>query len=522
MEGRPTVGARVKQNETSTPAVCRLSGISKAFGATQALQDVSFEVRKGEFLALIGENGAGKSTTMGILFGLLDPDAGTVEIAGRPQAMRSARDAIAAGLGMVHQHFMLYPDLTVLENIIVGQEDTGRGGRIPLATHRARATEILRDFDFALDLDRKVADLPVDARQQVEIVKLLYRGASVVILDEPTAVLTPQESIALYRMLARLQAQGTSIVLITHKLDEVMDNADRILVMRRGKLVAERATAETNTAELAELMVGDRIEVVEKHSAAGADVVLSVANLTVQRQQGKPALRDVNFEVHAGEVFGIAGVSGNGQKELVNALVGLEGAQGAVRFAGRDILPLDVAARRALGLGYMAEDRMAMGLAQAGSVAENLIAGREGKSAFSTRGFLTKSRIRKFSRDLIDRFDIRTPSDRQTVAKLSGGNQQKIVVARELSARPQLLVVENPCWGVDVGAITFIHKQILELAATGCAVVLVSSDLEELFALSDRVGVLCDGALNAIFPRDGLDAIAVGAAMTGGREGVPA
>jgi ABC-type uncharacterized transport system ATPase subunit len=496
-------------------AICRLTGISKAFGVTKALENVSLEVRKGEFLALIGENGAGKSTVMSILFGLLDPDEGTIEIDGRPQKMRSARDAIAAGLGMVHQHFMLYPDLTVLENIIVGHEDTGRSGRIPLAAHRARATEILAEFDFALDLDRKVADLPVDARQQVEIVKLLYRGASVIILDEPTAVLTPQESIALYRMLARLQAQGTSIVLITHKLDEVMANADRIIVLRRGKLVAERSPSATTRGELAQLMVGDTIPVVTKNNTVKDDIVLSISALTVGGNRGKPALTDVGFDVRAGEVFGIAGVSGNGQKELVNALVGLQEAAGQVTFSGRDILHLDVAARRAMGLGYMAEDRMTMGLAQPATISENLIAGREGTAEFSLRGFLSRDKIRRFSRDLIDRFDIRTPSENQKATNLSGGNQQKIVVARELSAKPHLLVVENPCWGVDVGAITFIHRQILELAAAGCAIVLVSSDLEELFALSDRVGVLCDGRMTAVFDRAELDTLAVGAAMTG-------
>lgn len=502
-------------DETSQSVMCRLTGISKAFGATQALQDVSLDVRKGEFLALIGENGAGKSTVMSILFGLLDPDTGTIEIAGQPLKMRSARDAIAAGLGMVHQHFMLYPDLTVLENIIVGHEDAGRAGRIPLSAHRARAAEILAEFDFSLDLDRKISDLPVDARQQVEIVKLLYRGASVIILDEPTAVLTPQESIGLYKMLARLQAQGTSIVLITHKLDEVMANADRIIVLRRGKLVAERLTTATTRAELAELMVGDTIPVVTKSNTVGKDIVLSVRGLRVGGNRGKPALADTDFDVRAGEVFGIAGVSGNGQKELVNALVGLQEATGQIMFSGQDILPLDVAARRAKGLGYMAEDRMAMGLAQPATVSENLIAGREGTAAFSMRGFLDHNRIGSFSRDLIDRFDIRTPSESQKAANLSGGNQQKIVVARELSAKPALLVVENPCWGVDVGAITFIHRQILELAAAGCAIVLVSSDLEELFALSDRVGVLCDGRMNAVFDRADLDTIAVGAAMTG-------
>ncbi|WP_458792802.1 ABC transporter ATP-binding protein [Yoonia sp. MH D7] len=505
----------METNKASGPPVCRLIGISKSFGSTKALQDVSFEVRQGEFLALIGENGAGKTTTMSILFGLLDPDAGSIEIAGKPQKMRSARDAIAAGFGMVHQHFMLYPDLTVLENIIVGQEDTGVSGLIPLNDHRARAEKIIGEFDFALNLDRKVSELPVDARQQLEIVKLLYRGASVVILDEPTAVLTPQESIALYKMLARLRAQGTSIVLITHKLDEVMQNADRILVMRRGKLIAERDCNATNKTELAELMVGDKIDVIAKRNVMTPEISVSVKDLTVTRRQGKPALSGVSFDVRVGEIFGVAGVSGNGQKELANALVGLEPARGQIMFKGRDISGLDVSERRKAGLGYMAEDRMAMGLALHGTVSENLISGREGTEEFSGKGILKKQNIREFSRALIERFDIRTPSATQTAGNLSGGNQQKIVVARELSATPKFLVVENPCWGVDVGAITFIHKQILQLAKDGCAIVLISNDLEELFALSDRVGVVFDGKLTTIFERNELDSIAVGAAMSG-------
>lgn len=495
--------------------VCRLIGISKSFGSITALQDVSFDVHHGEFLALIGENGAGKSTTMSILFGLLNPDAGSIEIAGKPHKMKSARDAIVAGFGMVHQHFMLYPDLTVLENIIVGHEEASASGLIPLNAHRIRAEEILGEFGFALDLDRKVSELPVDARQQLEIVKLLYRGASLIILDEPTAVLTPQESIALYKMLARLRAQGTSIVLITHKLDEVMANADRVLVMRRGKLVAERKCSETNKGELTELMVGDKIEVIAKRDVMRPEVAVSVKGLTVNRQFGKPALSNVSFDLRAGEIFGVAGVSGNGQKELANALVGLESAQGEILFDGRDISGLNVSQRRKAGLGYMAEDRMAMGLAQSGTLAENLISGREDTPDFSKSGILMKQKIRDHSRALIKIFDIRTPSEALAIANLSGGNQQKVVVARELSAAPKFLVVENPCWGVDVGAITFIHKQILDLAANGSAIVLVSSDLEELFALSDRVGVVYDGELTSIFERAELDSFAVGAAMSG-------
>lgn len=502
--------------KTSQPAVCRLSGISKSFGYVKALSDVSFDVRKGEFLAIVGENGAGKSTAMGVLFGLLEPDTGYVEINGEPRKLRSARDAIDAGFGMVHQHFKLYPDLTVLENILVGQEGANSFGLVPFRDQRKIVSELVKEFSFSLDPDRKVSELPVDARQQLEIVKMLYRGASTVILDEPTAVLTPQESVALYAMLKKLCTQGKSVVLITHKLGEVMENSERVLVMRQGKLVAERQTAETNQDELAELMVGRQIETVEKVSRVQADPVASIQQVTIDGTSDKPALDSVSFDLRAGEIFGVAGVSGNGQKELVNAIVGLQAiSTGEVMFQGRAVSTMTVAERRRAGIGYMAEDRMAMGLASKGSIAENLISGREGTPDFSVAGFLRRSRIKQYARKLVDSFDIRTPSALQRVGNLSGGNQQKVIVARELSANPKLLVVENPCWGVDVGAISFIHQQILGLAADGVAILLISNDLEELFALSDRVGVMFEGRLNWVFDRSELDAFAVGAAMSG-------
>lgn len=498
------------------PAACRLNNISKSFGDVQALSGVSFDVRPGEFLAIVGENGAGKTTAMGVLFGLLEPDEGFVEIAGERRILKTARDAINAGFGMVHQHFKLYPDLTVLENVLVGNEGADRFGLVPFKQRRVAVAELVREFDFSLDLDRKVSELPVDARQQLEIVKMLYRGASVVILDEPTAVLTPQECQALYAMLKRLRDQGKSVVLITHKLDEVMDHSERVLVMRQGRLVAERITAETDRTELAELMVGRQIEAVEKISRVQSETVMSLRNVSVQSGSDKPRLDKVSFSLRAGEIFGIAGVTGNGQKELVNAVVGLElNTAGEIGYLGRDISALTVAERRRIGIGYMAEDRMTIGLAAKGEIAENLVSGREGQSEFSKSGFMRWGRIRHFAQQLITDFDIRTPNSTQRVGNLSGGNQQKVIVARELSAAPRLLVVENPCWGVDVGAISFIHRQILDLAGTGAAILFISNDLEELFELSDRVGVMYEGRLNRIFERSQLDAFAVGAAMSG-------
>lgn len=503
-------------NKIDQPPVCRLIEISKSFGNVRALSNVSFEVRKGEFLAIVGENGAGKTTAMSVLFGLLEPDAGHVEIDGSQQKLKSARDAIDAGFGMIHQHFKLYPDLTVLENILVGQEDANRFGFVPFRKRREAITKLIEEFDFSLNLQSKVSELPVDARQQLEIVKVLYRGASLVILDEPTAVLTPQESLSLYAMLGRLRDQGKSIVLITHKLGEVMENSERILVMRQGKIVAERATVETNQTELAELMVGRQIETTEKSSHVKPEPVVSLRSVTVQIGAETPALSDVSFDVYAGEIFGIAGVTGNGQKELVNAVVGLyPNTSGEIIYGDEDISELSVFDRRRIGFGYMAEDRMALGLANKGSIAENLISGREGQSGFSVFGFLRGGKIRQYARELIENFDIRTPSTLERVGNLSGGNQQKVIVARELSANPKLLIVENPCWGVDVGAIAFIHRQILELTAKGVAILLISNDLEELFDLSDRVGVMFEGRLNAVFERSELDAFTVGAAMSG-------
>lgn len=479
-------------------------------------------MRAGEFLALIGENGAGKTTAMSVLFGLLRPDSGTVEINNTPLRGHKVSDAIAAGLGMVHQHFKLYPDLTVLENIIVGGENASAFlGTIPFARHRRKAQAIIAEFDFPLSLDQKVSSLPVDARQQLEIVKLLYRGASIIILDEPTAVLTPQESLALYRMLARLREKGTSVLLITHKLDEVMENAQRVVVMRRGEVVAERLCAHTSQTELAELMVGRRIEPVEKRSplpspAAVPQCALTLRALTVGGTGTKPALDRLDLDLHGGEILGIAGISGSGQKELANAVIGLERVRGGrIAFGEEDITALTVARRRALGIGYMAEDRMGMGLAGRGTVAENLISGREASAQFARAGFLRKRAVASYARALIERFDIRTPSPRAAVGTLSGGNQQKAIVARELSMKPRLLVVENPCWGVDVGAISFIHRQILDLAAQGCAILLVSTDLEELITLSDRIGVLFDGRLVRWFERAEMDSFEIGAAMSG-------
>ena len=511
---------------TRAPAtpLCRLVDVSHAFGPVRALERVSLELRAGEILCIVGENGAGKSTLMSVLYGLLQPDAGHIEFGGRTVRLRSARDAIERGLGMVHQHFMLYPELSVLENVIVGAEGPGRLGLIDFRRRRAEVAALLARFSFGLDPDRPVRDLAVDARQQLEIVKLLYRRADLIILDEPTAVLTPQEIEALFAMLRRLRDEGKSIIVITHKLGEVMALSDRVAVMRRGRRVAERRTTDTDRDELSTLMVDGRVETLSRQGWARERTTLQVGSLSVSGEHGKPLVDNVSLSVRAGEILGIAGVANNGQQALVEALVGLRSMSGGhIVLNGRDIGDDDIGARRAAGLGYLAEDRMRVGLALSGSIAENALAGMESRPAFSRAGWLDVAAAKRHAAELIARFDIRTSGPRQPVARLSGGNKQKVIVARELAAGPSLIIAENPCWGVDVGAIAFIHRQLMEAARDGAAILLISSDLDELFALSDRLAVFYDGRISAQFTREQLDVRTVGAAMSGRASGaVPA
>lgn len=496
--------------------MCRLSDISHAFGAVQALDHVTVDINANEILAIVGENGAGKSTLMSVLYGLLQPDTGTIQFGGTPTRFRSASDAINQGLGMVHQHFMLYPGLTVLENIVVGAEGRGTMGLIDFASRRREAQNLIEQFGFSLQLDRPVEDLSVDARQQVEIVKMLYRRADIIILDEPTAVLTPQEIKALFSMLRRLRDEGKSIIMITHKLGEVMDLSDRVVVMRRGKNVAERITADTNRRELSELMVDGTIEPISKTATIRDNVVLKANSVSVAGNHHRSAVDSVSLTVHAGEIVGIAGIANNGQTEFVRALVGLSNTtSGAISLEAREITGDSVKQRRNAGIAYLAEDRMSVGLALGGTVAENVIAGSEDQRKFSNRGFLNFQAIKDHTRTLIDHFDVRTNGVGQEIGSLSGGNKQKVIVGRELSGDPRLIIAENPCWGVDVGAISFIHQQLLDYAANGAAILLISSDLDELFALSDRIAVFFEGRINAEFTRDELDIFAVGAAMSG-------
>ncbi len=501
-------------------ALCRLVGVSKSFGEVHAVRDVSLDIPGGEILAIVGENGAGKTTLMNALFGLLPPDSGRIEVDGKPCRFRSARDAISAGLGMVHQHFMLFPELTVLENILVGAEKANPLGMIDFRTRRDEVETLLGQFGFSLPLDARVSTLPVHARQQVEITKMLFRRAQIIILDEPTAVLTPAEIDGLFDMLRRLRDSGRAVIIITHKLDEVMRVSDRVMIMRNGEKVLETATRDTTRDRIAAAMMGREIASPPKTDCRQDAPVLEIENLHVTRETGLSTVRGIDLTIRAGEILGIAGVAGNGQKPFVEALVGLTPvAQGRLALAGKDITHASVGARRAMGLAYMAEDRMQTGLATDGMLWENTLAGRETRPEFSRRGWLQKRNIRDDARSIIKEYDIVATGPAQRVGDLSGGNKQKIIVGRELSGNPQLVIAENPSWGVDIGAMAFIHGRLLDAAKRGAAVLLVSSDLEELFALSDRVGVFYNGKLNGIFGRNELDVYRIGAAMAGQTSG---
>jgi len=508
--------------KTDKAALGRLVDIRRAFGAVQAVDGVSLAFHGGEILAVVGENGAGKSTLMNILFGMLPPDSGQIEIDAQPRRFRSSREAIRAGLGMVHQHFMLFPGLSVLENILVGAEQPSRSGFVDYAARRDEVLRLMRQFDFSLSLDQPVADLPVHARQQVEIMKMLFRKAKLIILDEPTAVLTPHEKDRLFQMLGRLRDDGRAVVIITHKLDEVMEVSDRVMIMRAGRKILETPTRATSKEDISRAMIGREIAPPPKTDSRRAGIALSVSALCVIGAEGRLALEDVSLSVQEGEVFGIAGVAGNGQKPFVEALVGLTPVQaGQITLAGTDITDLDVGARRRMGLGYLAEDRMRVGLANDARIFENTIAGREGTAAFSQRGWLRRRAARNSGAEVIRDYDVAATGPMQHVRDLSGGNKQKIIVGRELAANPTLVVAENPSWGVDVGAMAFIHQRLLAAAERGAAILLISSDLEELFALSDRVGVFYNGRINGIFARADLDAYRIGAAMAGKIGGAP-
>ena len=498
------------------PPFLQMERITKRFGPVVANDGISLDVAEGEVHALLGENGAGKTTLMNILYGLYRPDAGTLAIQERPAEMPSPRAAMRLGIGMVHQHFMLIPAFTVMENIVLGLDVWRRWFR-PESRMR-RAVEALADrYGLAVDLDARVADLPLGMQQRVEILKALHRGARLLILDEPTAVLTPQEVRQLVVNVRQLVAHGLAIIFITHKLDEVMAFSDRVTVLRGGRVEGRVRTAETDPAALARLMVGrDVVLRLEKAPARPGPPVLSVRDLWVEDERGAPALRGVTFDIRAGEIFGIAGVDGNGQRELAGAVYGLSRVRrGSIRFLDRDVAPLPTAARQALGIRDVPADRSRAGLVKDFTVMENLIV--EDVSAFAPLGTIRWREAAGHAERLMREYSVHGPGPRAPVAILSGGNQQKVVLARAMARSPRLLIASQPTRGLDVGATEYVRSRLLACRDGGAAVLLISTELDEVMGLSDRIGVLSGGELMGIVPQAEADRETIGTMMAGTR-----
>ena len=486
-------------------AAVEMRGIRKVFPGVVANDNVDLMVEQGGIHALIGENGAGKSTLMNVLYGLYHPEAGTIKIRDQAVQIRKNADAIALGIGMVHQSFKLVPSFTVTENITLGTE-LCKGIFIDRKAIRESVVRISEQFGLQVDPDARIQDLPVGVQQRVEILKALYRHADILILDEPTAVLTPQETRDLFGVIRSLVAGGKTVIFITHKLREVMEISDRVTAMRDGKVVGTTDTKDTNLTALARMMVGrDVLLRVEKKKANPGDVVLRIENLRVFDDRNLKAVRGVSLEVRAGEILGIAGVEGNGQRELVEAIVGLRPAwKGSLQIKNQDITTFTVRDRRQAGMSCVPEDRYVRGVALAATVEDNLIVGNYFKPPMSKGPVLDLEKIGRHADDMIETFDVRTPGKNVRAFTLSGGNLQKVVLAREISAKPDLLVVAQPTRGLDIGSIEFVHRRILNARDNGAAVLLVSAELEEVMSLSDRIAVLYEGEIVGMI--DGVDA----------------
>ncbi len=477
--------------------ILELRGITKRFPGVLANDHIDLTLDKGEVHALLGENGAGKTTLMNILYGLYQPDEGEIIVNGKPITVHSPSDAIAAGIGMVHQHFMLVPVFTVTENVMLGDETTRAGGFLDRQSVAAKITQISEQYKLDVDPNAYVRDLPVGVQQRVEIIKLLYRHADILILDEPTAVLTPQEADELFKIMQFLVEQGKSIIFITHKLREVMEFSDRITVIRRGKVVGSAKPAEADQNILAEMMVGRAVDLeVDKTPAQPGKIVLNVENLVVLDDRRQVAVDSISFEVCAGEILGIAGVQGNGQTELVKALTGLAPVQeGIINLDGQDISKSTPRQITELGSAHVPEDRQKDGLVLTFPVADNLVLNTYYLPPFAKGVVLQQGDIVKNANQLIQEFDIRTPGPMVEAGSLSGGNQQKVIVAREFSRPIKLLVASQPTRGLDVGSVEYIHRRIVQKRDEGCAVLLVSSELDEVMQLSDRIAVMFRGKI---------------------------
>ncbi len=507
---------------TEAPLALEMRDVTKRFPGVLANDHIDLDLRRGEIHALLGENGAGKTTLMNILYGLLTPDEGEILLGGKTVTIASPADAIAQGISMVHQHFMLVPVLTVAENILLGEEPMANPVFLDRKSAHTRIRELGRFFGTEIDPDAKVGTLSVGWQQRVEILKALYRSADILVLDEPTAVLTPQETREIFTVLRRLTAEGTSIIFISHKLYEVLEIADRITVIRRGKVVGQRKPAETNEDDLAELMVGREVQLtVDRGESHPAGPSLVVEDLHARDDRGHEVLHGVSFEVRAGEILGIAGVAGNGQDELVGSLAGLRHpTSGRVTLNGQDVTGKSARALHDLGVGFVPGDRQRFGLVLSFPLTDNLVLTDYYHAPYARGLVRNDEAIAEHAADAIGEFDIRTHSPGAKAGTLSGGNQQKLIVAREFSGGLNLLILDQPTRGLDVGSIEFIHRRTIEKRDAGAAILLVSAELDEVLELADRIGVMYRGKLVAILDGRTATREEVGLLMaTGGREG---
>lgn len=507
--------------EVSSKYAVQMHGIVKTFGSFCALDHVDLDVKKGTVHALLGENGAGKSTMMNILYGLYQADSGKIYINGNEVRIKDPSTAIRHGIGMVHQHFMLVENFTVLQNVILGSEVTDRFGVLNMKKARGKVEKIAEQYGFDVDLDAKIEDISVGMQQRVEILKALYRGVDILILDEPTAVLTPQEISELMDIMKSLVKSGKTIILITHKLKEIQQSSDACTIIRRGKLIDTVKPQEVDEEALAAKMVGHPVRlVVEKTPAKPEDVVLEIDHLCVKDKRGLDAVKDLSLKIHRGEIFGIAGVDGNGQEELVNAITCLSRAEsGTIKINGQEIqntTPQNVIGHK---ISTIPEDRQRRGLVLNFSCEKNMVLEKYKSSPFSRHGILQDGEIKEYTKKLVGDYDIRPAGcGPMQVRSLSGGNQQKLIIAREISNEPDLLIAVQPTRGLDVGAIEYVHKMLVRERDEGKAVLLISLELDEVLSVADTIGVIYDGSINGTFSQDQADEKTIGLLMAGGKQ----
>lgn len=504
---------------SSRTPIIELKGISKRFPAVLANDQIDLSIFEKEVFAIVGENGAGKTTLMNILYGLYQPDAGSIFIRGKERHISGPGDAIALGIGMVHQHFMLIPVFTVAENIVLGMEPTMGGGVLDLEKARKQVREFSEKYGLPIDADARVEQISVGMQQRVEIIKILFRGAEILILDEPTAVLTPIETQELFVTIRALVEQGKTVIFISHKLKEVLTIADRIAVLRNGKVAGVVTAQESSEAKLARMMVGrDVVLEIEKKPPKVGDVALEARNLVAKSDRGLTAVKGVSFRLRRGEILGIAGVEGNGQAELVEVLTGMRKLEeGEILLKGKPLRHVSVHGRRNTGMAHIPQDRLRTGLVLPFTVAENLVLGMHSNPPFARRHILVRDEVANFARKKVLEYDVRPPNPMVQARSLSGGNQQKVIVAREISAEPDVMVAAQPTRGLDVGATEFVHKKLLEERDRGKAVLLVSLELEEVLSLADRVAVMYGGEIVGIFDAEKVTEEELGLYMLGAK-----